>query len=352
MYKRSNNTYRVSLITITLLSMLFSTFHFQVQPVYAQNSTNSTGVLPPISQEQQQQLAANGTSFDGFIKHRIAAMSAAKIPVNYTALEPTKLFKAVNMCVSPLGKAFAQTACDFAMATVYETCQAVPDQLSYICMMPAINSYLKDRNLVDRQTDKLAWQFVLHREEITANPFESSSSSNSTAATITNMTTMGQTQTGGGAILTKENDSISFKTTLEPPSYPGSNTFDIPPKSNFTFGSGSPLCPTNDCKQEFISTSYNTFIPESPSVQGTLKIENKTTSTADIIKYSMIPFSDDFHVTGIEENRKTGNNVMVFNGDFGLGDTSVTNAEFKYNVTGTFDNATKVLTFEGQRSTS
>jgi hypothetical protein len=43
---------------------------------------------------------------------------------------------------------------------------------------------------------------------------------------------------------------------------------------------------------------------------------------------------------------------MVFNGDFGLVDTSVANAEFKYSVNGIFDNATKVLTFEGQRSTS
>jgi N-acyl-L-homoserine lactone synthetase len=53
----NNNTYlRVSLVTITSLSMLFSTFHFQVQPANAQNSTNSTGILPPISQEQQQQM--------------------------------------------------------------------------------------------------------------------------------------------------------------------------------------------------------------------------------------------------------------------------------------------------------
>lgn len=51
-------------------------------------------------------------------------MNAAKIPVNYTAFDPPKLFKGVNLCVSPLCKAFAQTACDFAMATVYETCQA------------------------------------------------------------------------------------------------------------------------------------------------------------------------------------------------------------------------------------
>src|SRR5919197_1013314 len=99
--------------------------------------------------------------------------------------------------------------------------------------------------MVDGQTDKLAWQFVLHREEITANPFESSSNS---TETITNTTTMGQTQTeGGAAILTKKNDSISFKATLQSLSYSGSNTFNIPQKSNFTFVSGSPLCPTNDC---------------------------------------------------------------------------------------------------------
>jgi hypothetical protein len=219
-------------------------------------------------------------------------------------------------------------------------------------MMPAINSYIKDRNMVDGQTDRLAWQFAIHREDITANPFESSSSSNSTE-TITNMTTMGQTQTGGGgAILKNKNDSISFKTILQSLSYPGSNAFDIRPKSNFTFGSGSPLCPTIDCKQELIGATYNTYSLESHSMQGTLKIENKTTSTPDIIKYSMVPFSGDFHVTGIEENRKTGDNVMVFNGDFGLVDTSVANAEFKYSVNGIFDNATKVLTFEGQRSTS
>jgi hypothetical protein len=127
-------------------------------------------------------------------------------------------------------------------------------------------------------------------------------------------------------------------------------------KSNFTFGSGSPLCPTNDCKQEFIGAFYSISTPESPSVQGTLKIENKTTSTPDIIKYSMIPFTGNFHVTGIEENRKTGHSVIMFSGDFGLGGTStisaITSPEFKYSVTGIFDNTTKVLTFKGEPSAS
>jgi hypothetical protein len=122
-------------------------------------------------------------------------------------------------------------------------------------------------------------------------------------------------------------------------------------KSNFTFGSGNPICPTNDCKQEFIMAAYNTFDAQSPLVTGTLKIENKTTSTPQTIKYNLIRFQGDFHVTGIEEDRKTGNSVMVFGGDFGLGSITSTGPEFKYNVNGIFDNATRLLTFEGQRST-
>ena len=47
----------------------------------------------------------------------------------------------------------------------------------------------------------------------------------------------------------KGKDSISFNTTLQPT---GSTQLNIPQKSNFTLGPGSPLCPTNNCKQELI----------------------------------------------------------------------------------------------------
>jgi hypothetical protein len=153
----------------------------------------------------------------------------------------------------------------------------------------------------------------------------------------------------------KNKDSISFRTTLESTSYPGSTQLNIPQKSSFTFGSKSPLCQTNDCKQELVNAFYSES-PDSPGLQGTLKIENKTTSTPDIIKYSLIPFSGSFRITGIEENRKTGNTIMVFSGDFGLGGSSTISAamspEFKYDVKGTFDNTTRVLAFEGDRSIS
>jgi hypothetical protein len=116
------------------------------------------------------------------------------------------------------------------------------------------------------------------------------------------------------------------------------------------------LLSTNDCKQEFIDAFYGT-VPLSPSVQGTLKIENKTTSTPDIIKYSLISFASNFHVTGIEENTKTGHTVTEFDGDLNLGGGTSTmdaalNLQFKYSVTGTFDNATKALAFKGERGGS
>ena len=61
--------------------------------------------------------------------------------------------------------------------------------------------------------------------------------------------------------------TLSFKTTLELTSQ--TTYFGIPQKSNFIFGSGSPLCPTNDCKQEFIMAAYNAFDPQSPLATGT-----------------------------------------------------------------------------------
>jgi PsbP len=195
MNKMSDNYHRATLITLISLSILFSALSYQIPSANAQNNSNNSntaGLFPTLTPEQMQELGLNGTSFDVFVKHRIDAMNAAKIPVDYTALDPSKLLNGVNSCASPAGKAFVQTLCDFTIALVYELCLAIPDHLSDICVTPSINSYLKDRNLVDGQTDKLAWQFLLHRNEITANPSENAKKS---TETITNMTTAGQAQT-------------------------------------------------------------------------------------------------------------------------------------------------------------
>jgi hypothetical protein len=148
-------------------------------------------------------------------------------------------------------------------------------------------------------------------------------------------------------------DSISLMTTVEPQSFPGDIHPGIPQKSNFTFGSGSPLCPANDCKQELIEAIFTGGAY--PQILGSLKIENKTTSTPDIIKYSQIPFAGNFQITDVEENRKTGSSIIVFTGDLlclGGGTTELdatVNPEFKYRITGTYDNVTRDLKIEGDR---
>ena len=46
---------------------------------------------------------------------------------------------------------------------------------------------------------------------------------------------------------------------------------------------------------------------------------------------------------------------MMLNGDLGLGGGAlpgIIHPKFTYNLNGTFDNTTKVLTFEGKRNTS
>lgn len=48
--------------------------------------------------------------------------------------------------------------------------------------------------------------------------------------------------------------------------------------------------------------------------------------------------------------------IIVISGDFGLGGTTavdaITDPDFKYSVTGTFDNATGELNLAGERTTS
>jgi hypothetical protein len=89
-------------------------------------------------------------------------------------------------------------------------------------------------------------------------------------------------------------DTISFKATLQSPSNPSIFLeLDIPEKSNFNFGPGNSLCPTNDCKQGLIGGTYAPST-EVPSMWATLKIENKTTSTPQTIKYNLIPFKGNF----------------------------------------------------------
>jgi hypothetical protein len=312
MKKTTNNYFRI-IIILTSLSVLFSVINFQAQLAIAQNKGNNLGILPKITPAQQQQLAANGTSFDGFIKHRIAVMNAAKIPTNYTSISD-RLLKGINICVSPLGKAFAQTLCDFTMATIYEICQAIPDRM-YVCVTPSVNSYIKDRNLVDGQTDKLAWQFVLHQSEILTNPYVSSNST----AIITNTTAMGQT----GA------DTISMKMQLKPheneflakDGYYQVRTFEL------TANNAKGICMTNNCQ---FTIGNAEFRPNNASggyvFEGILK---STISKADEKISKFINMHVDLGKTGSVE--RAGKTTEMLEGQIDFGKNSFS-PDFTYKV--------------------
>jgi hypothetical protein len=144
---RSNNIFVLPLF-ITIFSILIIASNTIGPPAVAQNST-----------ELMQQLAANGTSFDQFIK---------VINARYSFLTPAGrdgYILAANYCTSSPPPPDKTTFCNFAVATVFELCQAIPDQL-YICASPAVSNYLSNRNITDGQTDKMAWMFILHSKQI------------------------------------------------------------------------------------------------------------------------------------------------------------------------------------------
>ena len=270
---------------------------------------NSSGILSTLTPELSQQLAANGTSFDGFIKHRIAEMNAAGIPVKYPDLNSSLLVNGINACASLPGKASEQTFCDFAMAFIQELCQAVPDQLSSCDKMPSINSYMKNRNLVDGQTDKLVWQHFSKIEdtvlmEIHFKPHENE-------------------------FLAKDGYYQIYAQGV-----------------NAT--KGSKLCPSGNCQY---SIENGQFSPNTFSggyvFEGILKV---SIVTNDTINSNFYPFRVDLDKTASQE--KQGQTTEILTGSIKFGRNTFS-PDFEYNVTNgqlLVDPISPVLTLEGVKS--
>jgi len=90
--------------------------------------------------------------------------------------------------------------------------------------------------MIDGQTDKIVWMFMLHGKELLQmNPY--------TAQNETKSQRTQPSQTNN-----KNQDTISFKTILQNRSYSGSKSNTVPDNSKFVFGSSSPFCSKNDCK--------------------------------------------------------------------------------------------------------
>jgi hypothetical protein len=99
----------ISLGVILLLGVII--FLSSSNPSFSlkqQEQEQTGGPLSGISTQQLKQLSKNGTSFDGFLKHRITQMRMAGTHLNFTTLETGEQLKFITYCTSPLGKAFIQ----------------------------------------------------------------------------------------------------------------------------------------------------------------------------------------------------------------------------------------------------
>jgi hypothetical protein len=117
---------------------------------------------------------------------------------------------------------------------------------------------------------------------------------------------------------TRNEDTIKINATLKKGDFIDTNLHFQ--KTNLTFGEGSNICPDNNCIYEFQQTSFNEgfSVANSRYLSGTLKIEDKANSVGNFISYSYYKFSGSFDLVNSKENSKTGEKILIYEGDLGL----------------------------------
>jgi hypothetical protein len=88
-------------------------------------------------------------------------------------------------------------------------------------------------------------------------------------------------------------------------------------KANLTFGDGSKICPENNCSYEFERTTFDERfgIANTKYLSGTLQIEDNANSNGNFISYRYYRLSGTFNLVDIKENTKTGDKILVYEGN-------------------------------------
>ena len=129
-------------------------------------------VIPPssseqiFSREQINEFASNGTSFDTFVKQLLPGYETSgseeeqnKIIKSFIDVGD-KMGPVIALCNTPQARTLYSTLCDGAVAFIYEVCQGIPLEV-YMCKSPDVANYMTARNMMDGQTDKLAYTLLL-----------------------------------------------------------------------------------------------------------------------------------------------------------------------------------------------
>lgn len=113
----------------------------------------------------------------------------------------------------------------------------------------------------------------------------------------------------------QSSDTIEIKTLLKKDDFIISSLHFQ--KANLTFGDGSKICPENNCSYEFERTTFDERfgIANTKYLSGTLQIEDNANSNGNFISYRYYRLSGTFNLVDIKENTKTGDKILVYEGN-------------------------------------
>ena len=113
----------------------------------------------------------------------------------------------------------------------------------------------------------------------------------------------------------QSSDTIEIKTLLKKDDFIMSSLHFQ--KANLTFGDGSKICPENNCLYEFERTTFDERfgIANTKYLSGTLQIEENANSNGNFISYRYYRLSGTFNLVDIKENTKTGDKILVYEGN-------------------------------------
>ena len=147
-----------------------------------------------------------------------------------------------------------------------------------------------------------------------------------------------------------KNADIYFQTKL---TYnPDSTLWYIPSNSAITFVKPNKICPELVCIQEFQRVAIDKY-PDKLSIIGTLKVEDKKGSTADLRSWKIFEVKGwDIKITKVMQDIKSNETISIFTGLFALdiqnqaGVTSGVN----YRFDGTFQEPSGLFQFVGKET--
>ena len=113
----------------------------------------------------------------------------------------------------------------------------------------------------------------------------------------------------------QSSDTIEIKTLLKQDDFIKSSLHFQ--KANLTFGDGSKICPENNCSYEFEKTTFDERfgVTNTKYLSGTLQLEDKASYNGSFISYRYYRLSGTFTLLDIKENMKTGDKVLIYEGN-------------------------------------